>query len=208
MRTIKINTNEAPFWLYDSCDSWKEEVSENFDEIYVIKGNRDYKEIAKASWYKRVMDLIHDFEQAVEQEFFTDITETQYNQIKEIIDKCRYSDDFGTVLKVLAVIYPEEKFETATIRGYCQRDWQEVLYKADGADTKRLEAYYFGMVAEVYDETENVSAVITDDALWEAERENKVEELVRKCCDIPDDEEIEIYKSDGYVRVTNWVRVL
>lgn len=207
MRTIKINTNEAPFWLYDSYDSWKEEVSENFDEIYVIKGNRDYKEIVEASWYKRAMDLIHNFEQEVEKEWFTDLTETQYNEIKEIIDKCRYSDDFATILKVLKVIYPEEKFETATIRGYCQGDWNEVLYKVNGADIELLEAYYFGMVAEVFDETENFNAVVTDDALWKAERENKVESLVRECCYIPDDEEIEIYKSDGYVKVINWVKV-
>lgn len=207
MRTIKINTEETVWWLYDGEDSWKEHVSANFDETYVIKGNNDYKEIAEASWYKRAMDIIHDFEQEVEKEYFTDLTETQYREIKEIIDKCQYSDDFGTIIKVLKVIYPKEKFETATIRGYCQGDWNDVLYKANGADVELLEAYYFGMVAEVYDETEHIYAVVTNDALWRAEMENKVEGLVRECCDIPDDEEIEIYKSNGYVKVTKWVRV-
>jgi len=207
MRTIRIDTNESPYWLYDSCDSWKEYVSGDFDETYVIKGNRELKQITEASWYKRATDIISDFESEVEKEYFTDITETQYDRLKEIVDKCKYSDDFETVIKVLRVIYPEETFGTATIRGYVQRDWQKVLYKVNGADIKLLEAYYFGMVNEVYDETENLCTVVTDDDLWNAERENKVGSLVREVCDIPDDEEIEIYKSDGYIKTTNWVKI-
>ena len=210
MRTIRINTQADCYWLF-SGDEWKGYcgcTEEEFGETYVIKGNRDYKEIAEASWFEKATDLINDLEQEVDRKYFTDLTDAQYGKAKEVIEKCRYSDDFDTIIKVLNILYPEDEFKSGTIRGYCQRDWQEVLYKVNVPhNLELLEAYYFGMITEIYDETENIVECVTDDAIWDAERKGEIEKFVRETLDIPENEEIKILMSDGYVTTIKWKEV-
>lgn len=218
MLTIKIYSDECN-WLYDSSEEWREYcgcMAEDFEETYVIKGNRDYRDIADASWYKTVMDLIGELDNDPDDEdkeyicSLYNISENQYEECKKIYDNCRYPDDNDTVVKFLKVLYPDDQFDTCTIRGYVQRDYNNVIYKVNAPhDLKALESFYFGMVSEVYCEEENVVGVLTDDDIWNAERKGNIKKV---CCDalgIDYEDDIKVYIADGYTiaeytQVINW----
>ena len=53
MTTIKINTT-PDWWPYEE---WKEYIypPEEFDEVFAVFGNSDYKGVTNASWYKAVV---------------------------------------------------------------------------------------------------------------------------------------------------------
>lgn len=217
MREIKIDNESGCAWLYGSTEDWKEYVSENFDEIFVIHGNRDYNAIEEAAWYDEVKYLMRDFDEldwndkddvASTRQYYHDYSDEQWKAICKIYDECKVSDSDDTYLKVLQILHPEEKWEIGTIRGYSQSEWNDVLYKATNVENlDTLEAYYYGHLTELYDETENVTAIVTHDKLWEAERENKLGELIRNYLDIPKDEEIHVQESDGTIQVTKWKEV-
>ena len=199
-------------YLYDLNDSWKEYCGvENFDETYVIKGNDSFHAHDTAEWYQKALELGSDLNLGCEKVDFPDLTDDQYKKAKEIYDKCRCFDDDKTVIEFLGVLYPNEEFETTTIRGYVQRDWQEVIYKkTPEVNIKLLEAMYFGMLTEIWCEDEDgvtISGFVTDDQFWEAENNGTLKELVRDVLDIPSDEPIEIYKADGVIKTTNWTKI-
>lgn len=217
MRTIRIDTQGGVDYLYNDDEQWKDFVHEDFNQTFVIHGNHDYKEIEETDWFDTVKNLMKDFDESdlddeedakLLRENYTKYSDEQWKSIVEIYQNCKYSDSDDTYLKVLHIIYPNDKWERGTICGYCQSDWNNVLYKAnDIKNLDLLEAYYFGMVADIYDETEGVSAVVTNDTLWKAQRENTLRELINELLDIPKDEEIEVYESDGYIQQTKWKQV-
>ena len=216
MIIVRINSQDGGEWLYGHDEMWKENCGvENFDETFVIHGNRDYKGIEEAEWYDEVKYLMKDLDEVVweddgdvksTREYHKKYTDEQWKAIVDIYDNCKYSDSDETYLAVLKVIYPNDKWETGTICGYTQSEWNNVLYKANEVENlTRLEEYYYGHVAEIYaDSEDSCSAIITHDELWKAERENTLEKLVKELLDIPKDEKIKIYESDGYVRIPQW----
>lgn len=214
MKTIRIFTSGCD-WLYDSAEEWMNYCgTDDFTETYVIKGSRYYKDIADASWYKRVLKLMEEFEDDHDDNAVKDIclyysiTEEQYKEFKKLYDIYGYNDNNDVIVKFLNVIYPDDKFKTYTIRGYEQREWNEVIYNANAMhDLQALEDYYFGHVNEIYCEEENISGVVTDNDLWESENSGSLKEL---CCDalgIDYSDDIKLYISDGFVQVVNWREV-
>lgn len=210
MATIRINTDD----FY--CDrDYKEEIcgcTEDFDEIFVVTGNRDFIGTTEASWYNKVKEMLNDLDCYYEfdewKDIYTELNVNQANQIKELYDKCRCVEDI--YCDVLNIIYPECKYVKRTIRGYCQGDWQEIIYdslKVNDELVDYLESYYFGMIAEVNYEEENYFDYITDEELWKAEREGNLVEIVRSMFDIDKNEKIDLYKSDGTTRVIKWKQI-
>ena len=205
MVEIKIdNTGNGTDWLYGQDEMWKIYVGcENFDEEVVLLGNRSYSGCTSASWYQRAKDILTDID--CYDEYPDDVSEEIKMQLKELYDKCRRTDDI--VIDVLRLLYPEDTFKEGTIRGYCQGDWQDYIVKGD-VDTKQLEAFYFGLLADITvdDGGDMFGDVITHDELWEAER-GDLKEFMRKRYDIMDSEEIHIMKADGMKQVVDWREV-
>lgn len=210
MRTIRIDSQEGGTWLYNNGD-WKDYCGvENFDETFVIHGNRDYHGIEEASWYEKAKELLGDLDQNEFEEvqrLYPEYTNEQFAKILDVYGK-KYRDEDDLYVAILNIIFPEENFKTATIRGYSQSEWNDVLYKdGEGVDINQLEAFYFGQISEVYEEGDGCTAIETHDNLWKAQREGTLEKFVKDMLDIPSDEEIEIYESDGYIQTTRWKKV-
>ena len=206
MVEIKIdNTGEGTWWLYGKIEMWKDYVGcENFDEEVVLIGNRNYSGCTEASWYQRATEVLRYID--CYDEYPEDESAEVNAKLKELYDNCRCTEDI--LLDVIKLLYPKEKFETGTIRGYCQGDWQEYIVKGD-VDTDILEAFYFGSVADINIETDEdtFGDVITHDELWKAEREG-LKEYMRKRYDIGEDEEIHILVANGMKQVVDWKEVV
>lgn len=212
MTEIKIdNTGDGTWWLYNSNDGWKDYCGcENFDEQVVLKGNRDFKEYTEAEWYQRADELITDIENDFDESDICDdysLTQEKYRLITEMYDKCRCTNDI--LVDVIRLLNPGDNFETGTIRGYCQGDWQEYIINGN-VDTDLLEAMYFGKISDITVTTDNeeFGDVITHDELWRAEREEGLKEFFRKRYELGKSEEIHILQADGYKQVVDWKEVV
>jgi len=210
MITVKIDNQGGCDYIYQD-DEWKTYAyGEDFDEHFVINANRDYTKIEEATWYTDMIAIKNDFDDLW-------IDENDEGFMDELKDIARYyGKDLKTIqaayeayddeVKMLNALNPGKTFEKCTIRGYCQCDWNEVIYEvSDEESIKMVEAFYFGMVADVY--TDECSMIITDDELWKLEREGKLVEYIRENLGIDKDEEVEVLQADGYTQVTNWKKV-
>ena len=209
MTTIKINTEEPVDYV---------ELEDVVDfNCVVIKGNRDYISHEEAPWWKEANEFIRDMDTfgTDEESFFwydndwDKLTNEQKTEIIRLYDECQRSDDYRFIMNVIKVLHPNLELEGCTIRGYCQGDWQDVIYEK-GIDIDLLEAVYFGKITDIIVENGDdcYGDWITDDELWEAERdEDNLADFFRKRFDIPDDEEVEIYKSNGIIRTIKWEKV-
>lgn len=205
MVEIRIdNTGDGTWWIYANNKIWKEYVCEDFDEMVVLMGNRDYGGCTEASWYQRAKDILNDISDY--DEYPSDVSDEVSAKLKELYDSCSYIEEI--IFDVIKLLYPEETFKTGIIRGYTQSEWQEYIVK-DDVNTEQLEAMYFGKIADISVETDiedGFSDVITHDELWEAER-GDIKEFMRKRYDFAEDEEIHIYRADGMKQVVDWKQV-
>lgn len=200
MAEIRINTTgDGCYWLYGGTDAWKDYVGcEDFNEQVVLYGNRDYSGIEEASWYQKAKEIIDDINN------YDDYPDDMSEENKEEIRKILLSSCDDVPMEVLRILYPDDEFKTGTIRGYSQGDWEYYIVKGD-VDVERLEAYYFGNVVDIFvkDNEEEYDDVMTCEELWDAEREG-YEKVFRERYGIPEDEELEIYVADGYIKTPDW----
>lgn len=211
MTEIRIdNTGDGAWWLYNSNQGWKDYCGcENFDEQVVLTGNREFNGCMEAEWYQNANELLDNIANDFDALDICDdysLTQEQYKTIKEMYDKCRCTEDI--LVDTIRILYPEDTFETGTIRGYTQGDWQDYIVKGD-VDTDLLEAMYFGKISDITVKTEDeeFGDVITHDELWRAEREGGLKEFFREYYEIDKDEEIRILQADGYRQVIDWKEV-
>lgn len=205
MTEIRIdNTGSGTDYLYTESAMWRDYIDcENFDEEVVLTENRDYNNFTEASWYQRTKEVLDDID--AWDEYPEDLSDEANAKLKELYENCRCTEDI--FVDVLRVLYPKDTFTAGTIRGVCQREWQNYIIKGD-VDVKLLEAFYFNRVScvTIITDTESFSDVITDDALWKASQSG-LEEYFRKEYDIPADEKLHIYLADGYIQTINWRKV-
>lgn len=205
MTEIRIdNTGEGTWWLYGYGEAWKDYVGcENFDEQVVLFGNRDCTSMTEASWYQRAKEILNDIDQY--DEYPEDLSEEINEKLKSIYEK--YNREEEIIFRFLKVLYPDDTFETGTIRGYCQGDWQNYIVKGN-VNTDLFEAFYFGNVADitVNNREEEFGDVITHDELWKAEKEG-LKTYLRKRYEIPENEEIKVLRADGMKQVYDWEEV-
>nr|WP_270249043.1 hypothetical protein [Coprococcus catus] len=205
MIEIRINnTGDSCYWLYGKDELWKNYVHEDFDEHVVLYGNRSYNGCKEASWYERAMEILNDIDNW--DEYPEDLPGETNEKLKELYDGCRNINDI--VVDVIKLLYPNDKFKSGTLTGYCQGDWEYYIVKGD-VDTELLEALYFNKIVDVtvIDGNDNISGFITDDDLWKAERNGTLGKLLRERFDIPDEEDVKIYKADGYKKIIDWQEV-
>lgn len=207
MTEIKIdNTGGGTWWLYNRNQEWKNYCGcENFEEQIVLTGNSDFTEYTEAEWYQKAKEVLNDID--CYDEYPSDVSSEAKAKLKELYDKCRCTEDI--LVDVIKLFYPKDVFKTGTIRGYCQRDWQDYIIKGD-VDTDLLEAMYFGKISDITVKTgdEEFGDVITHNELWRAEREEGLKEFFRNHYELDKDEEIHILQADGYRQVIDWKEVV
>ena len=183
MRTIKIDTECNAWDLYPN--DWKGYIygpEDEFDDVFVIVGNRHYNNITDATWYKTALEYIEE----------NDLPKSE-------------------IMSVLKKLYPNDEFGMFDITGYTQGEYQTVIYKLNGStfsnDFKEVFGdFYFGYVTEIIDAQENVHEYVADSEFWNHETKD-LDAFVRDILNIDDAEEIRILKSNGYTQVKNWVEI-
>ena len=181
---------------------------------FVAYGNKDFVAFEELEWWKRAKEILREFcnyysDDPYMLEILADYGATgeKAKQIIKIYDECRSSDAMETIVDVARVLYPEKEFCTATIRGYCQRDWQEVAYEKENENLLNYyNAVYFGQLNEiqVIDGSDEWWRQITDDELWElGDDKGKILAYL----DLPADSKCEIYKADGVITTTKWKQI-
>lgn len=206
MVTIKIDTTgDGISWLYDSHNDWKDYCEcENFDEEVVLFGNREFEGCKKASWYKKVVNILSDIENY--DVYPTELSKEINDKIKSLYENCGDIEDI--IADVARLLYPDETFTTGTIRGYTQNEWQDYIVKGS-VPIELIEAIYFGKIADVsidYD-GEEFGDILTYETLWEAEQTGLMD-FCKKKYHIDDHEIVKIYKADGFIQVLNWKEVV
>lgn len=142
-------------------------------EGFTIYGNREFIGIDRLDTYglldggsmTGLEDLLEDFENYIDyndedsEEFMksieyyicTELTDEKMLAIKNIIIESIESEfdlDYEeTIMKIIEII-DGRKLEKTTIRGYCQGDWQEMIYDPEMVDPQVIESYYFNMGSE------------------------------------------------------------
>lgn len=138
-------------------------------EGFMIYGNRDFIGIDVLNTYgltdggemTGLETLVEDFENVMdyneenpEEEFLevieyyirTELTEEKMLAIRDIITESMESEldmDYEEMLIKIIEIIDGRKLERITICGYCQGDWQEMLYDPEKVDPREVETYYF-----------------------------------------------------------------
>ena len=198
---LKIYINTTP----EYCDYELEDMIDLDD--FVITGNRDYTDRTDAEWYTKAEDILNDLDNDyfVGQSLvsYPELSREQRKKIVDAYNNDQISDDLEGLVNLANIIYPDQNFETATIRGYCQGDWQKIAYPAERAkDVKYLEAYYFGMVAEVHidDDGDTCWGWMIDDELWDAERNDTLRESMLDFFGYSQDTPCQIYKGETHSR--------
>ena len=207
MTEIRIdNTGDGTWWLYNSNQGWKDYCGcKDFGDQVVLTGNRDYLDFTEAEWYQKTKEILDDID--FYDEYPNDISDEVNAKLKEMYDKCRCTEDL--LLDVIRLLYPDDTFESGTIRGYSQGDWQNYIVKGD-VNTDLLESMFFGKISDITVKTgeEEFGDIITHDELWRAEREEGLKEFFRNHYERDKDEEIHILQAYGYKKVIDWQEVV
>lgn len=185
MRTIRID-NEADSWMLWP-NEWKGYVygpEEDFDEVFVITGNRDYKGLREASWYKDAVEYL----------------ENNYEEVT-----------LDNIMETLTKLFPNDTFEKMEINGFSQNEWQYVIYKTNAADfwgddlKETLEDFYFGYVTEIYNAEDKVVTYVGNQEMWKYEDDqNKLKDFICDLIGIDPDEDVQFLVSDGYEMAKKW----
>lgn len=209
---ITLHTEDVPDYMYVG-DEWKDYTCENFDEVCILKGNRDYKSIENASWWKAAKEVLDDLECLNKEDFIEEYKTGEYElKVPDILEKYnawngRYEDD---ILIQLSELLFNIELEAKTIRGYCQSEWEEAIYIKGKLDPDILEAYFFGLLFEVHIEPSNDfdfwDHMLNTD-FWELERTGNLKQELRIRYEVPDDEELIIRKHAGYTRVETFEEI-
>lgn len=207
MTEIRIdNTGDGTWWLYNSNQGWKDYCGcKDFGDQVVLTGNRDYLDFTEAEWYQKTKEILDGID--FYDEYPNDVSDEVNAKLKEMYDKCRCTEDL--LLDVIRLLYPDDTFESGTIRGYSQVDWQNYIVKGD-VNTDLLESMFFGKISDITVKTgeEEFGDIITHDELWRAEREEGLKEFFRNHYELDKDEEIHILQADGYKKVIDWQEVV
>lgn len=223
MVSVYLDSTSGCDYLYGGSDIWKDYVRENFDDHIIISGNRDYQEIKEAEFWQDARYLVSEFENMYTDPSDGDDFEVELQEIATAYKKEGFTLDTirraytlfnekgfdGFEVDFLNILYPDRDYEEATIRGYSQGDWNNVIYDQNDEtiNIDVLEAFYFGKLTDCYTDKDYGSTVFTDDELWNITRAGNLEKTIRERLFIPDNEEIEIFEDDGYIQTTKWKKI-
>lgn len=122
-------------------------------------------------------------------------------KLDEMIELVKGLEDYNdeTIIKYLSLYYGEE-YETRTIKGYCQGDWNTIYYPVSETDgtINYIEALYFGKYDEFYLEDEDCFSIVTHSDLWSDPKKAVAEAFNLN------PEEVEVYEITSYQRVPTY----
>lgn len=210
-----MQETKTTVYIYEGSEGYTD-FADNIDYLkdkFCIFGNRSYNEYNKdIQWMKTIINLSTDIqcyydidnpEDVQELSENYDIPEENILKVAAIIDKYNNPETAEAITEMLNAVYGN-RFETRTIKGYCQSDWNEIIYDAGikDSDIRYIESMYFGMYSEVRivesENSEYWTEIIHDD-LWNI-KDNHSE--LCKYFDVPEDSVI--YLADGTITTTNW----
>ena len=211
MTKIYINGQDRIDWFYDD-GYWKDYICAEFDETFVLCGNRSFVTHKEASWFKKMYEIlkdisIYDYEPT---ELVRDYN-ISYPMAEKMIDLVNLWEDIDSLkmwMDCLRVLYPDSYFYTRTIRGFVQSDWQEVICKASSKEEAMnliavLEEVYFGDISEVWsDLEESHTEVVLSSEL--REHSDDLDSFLKGLLDIPMNEKVKIYQANGYIQKIRW----
>jgi hypothetical protein len=132
-----------------------------------------------------------------------DLPDDKILEIKDINEQTTGKESKADICKLLDLIYGE-KWDYTTMRGYCQGDWQEILYaEAEKPYLKYIEADYMGMSDQWEPEDGPYEGTLIFTYEW------KDEEIRKEIADSlgVKPEEIILKKFTGYSQIPNYTEI-
>ena len=143
---------------------------------FIICGNDHFREMGD----KKLLSI-------VEGDYYDEDTEYDYETLEEL-------------KKVTGKVW-----ETHTMRGYCQGDWNTLYYvvgEVDEDEIELIENFYMGKVTEfeIEEDGDTYHDYVPDDIVWEGKK---------SICDYfgIKEEETTIYEDDGYEKVYKYKEI-
>ena len=130
--------------------------------MYYLEDALTYN-VGPGKWYASAADVIKEY-------LGVTVNGLQAVKVKKALKTIH--NDNALLCELLTILTPH-KWETGTMRGYSQGDWQDIIYPADvysDADIQYYTAFYMGMYREyVYTyKGETVTDFIPDNDAWRA----------------------------------------
>lgn len=214
------------FLDYEMCDFYSDVIiTGNRDFISFNTDNGLYSSVRDAINYYDFAeqlcdietcenDIYHTYKECVEDYLNINVSATQARLIKNRLLNRQsyrtrfYSDDDILIADIMSII-SGHKYEWSTIRGYCQRDWQEVLYPADKYNARdlldELEGYYFtgsDHCITIYEDDEEKDCYC--DFFWQDNY--TIKELVAEQCGCSVDD-VHLFYISGYSTIPTYTEV-
>lgn len=213
--TIRQMESSYEPWIVDEIEDLTT-CTKNGNPIF-ISGNREFMGINGDT----LNDLIQDLEDCISDcdntevfdnpesldkpedvvgYYFDNLHEKKLDKMIELVKKTEWITE-KTVLEYLSLYYGEA-YKTATIRGYCQSEWNTIYYPASEPNETidYIEALYFGKYDEFCLEEEGCSAIVMHDNLWKDPKKAVAEAFNLN----PEEVEIEVYTITGYRQVPTY----
>lgn len=158
-------------------------------------------------------DIYHTYKECVEDYLGFNVSASQARLIKNRILDNRsyrtrfYSDDDILIADIMSIV-TGHKYEWSMIRGYCQREWQNVLYPADKYShdvIEMLEGYYFtgsDYRITIYEDDEETDCYY--DFFWQDN--DTIKELVAEQCGCNVDD-VHLFYISGYSTIPTYTEV-
>lgn len=213
------------FLDYEMCDCYSDVIiTGNRDYISFNTDNSLYAAVSRAinyyDFYDQLEDIslydndiYHTYKECVEDYLECKVSATQARLIKNRILDNRsyrtryYSDDDILIADIMSII-SGHKYEWSMIRGYCQGDWQNVLYPADKYShdvIEMLEGYYFtgsDYGITIYEDDEETDCYC--DFFWQDD--DTIKELVAEECGCSVDD-VHLFYISGYTTTPCYTEV-
>lgn len=177
------------------------EESESFKKVFQMLNNIDDPVDIKNGYspYRSFTEAVEDWLPPLNREHYS---KQEIHQIKELCEQFGRINSNMLYAKMLT-IYTGEKYTVNSIRGYCQGDYAEIIYKSDTdpMHIKWIEALYFGLYDEYIAEDENGDIY---GGCYVLHSDNP-EEVLK---DYAEGEPFEIYIIDGYVTTPKYKKLV
>lgn len=165
----KPERKEHTLYITQTLAEWSNPLDDDMYLFNIIAvGNHDYNEFNEGEYselYARIKngidDMAYELEHYIGDCGYKNATECindwlgvkantyQVGKVKKLLEY-GYCNNNILVAEMMTLFTPH-KWETMTIRGYCQSDWCDIIYPADvynKSDIDTFEAYFFGMYME------------------------------------------------------------
>lgn len=191
-----------------------EDETDYCKDKFVITGNSRLLEYGiKNDFFENVVNLITDIECYYDMEAENDrqelatnynITLEQLEAVNNVINEVCYPEVPKNICRILNII-SNDTYDTKTIRGYSQSDWNEIIYNTAAItpdDLNIIESYYFGKYSDVKivdSDFEYWNTILHED-VWKEDPD-----LIRTILDLP--ETAEIYLENGKTETINFRKI-